>query len=122
MDKRLEIAGKILLVGATAYILAKTYKQFNDGVGLFLSQAKMGEYIKTSKYGTATPITKEEYYKITQNAEGEDVSWKYAYENFDKDFLTPWYKAVWRASKGKGADTFKVGDVEYFTKDGRKKS
>jgi hypothetical protein len=121
MDKRLEIAGKILLVGATAYILAKTYKQFNDGVGLFLSQAKMGEYIKTSKYGTATPITKDEYYAITKNEKGEDVSWKYAYENFDKDFITPWYKTVWRATKGKGSDTFKVGDVEYFTQGGRKK-
>ena len=45
MDKRLEIAGKVLLVGATAYIIAKIYKQVNDGVGLFLSQEKMGEYI-----------------------------------------------------------------------------
>jgi hypothetical protein len=36
MDKRLEIAGKVLLVGATAYIMAKVYKQVNDGVVLFL--------------------------------------------------------------------------------------
>jgi hypothetical protein len=120
MEKKLEIAGKILLVGATAYILAKLYKQFNDGVGLFLSQAKMGEYIVTSKY-TTKPITKEEYYKITQNAEGEDVSWKWAYEQKDKDWLTAWYKAVWKASKGKGAETFIEEDVEYFTYGGGKK-
>ena len=121
MEKRLEIAGKILLVGASAYILAKLYKQFNDGVGLFLSQEKMGEYVTTSKFGNNQPITKDEYYAITKNEKGEDVSFKYWWQNRDKDYATAYYKAVWTATKGKGADTFKVGDVEYYTKGGKKK-
>ena len=121
MDKRLEIAGKVLLVGATAYIMAKVYKQVNDGVGLFLSQEKMGEYVTTSKFGNNQPITKDEYYAITKNEKGEDVSFKYWWQNRDKDYTTAYYKAVWRATKGKGADTFKVGDVEYYTKGGKKK-
>ena len=61
MDKRIEIAGKVLLVGSVAYLIAKIYKQVNDGVGLFLSQAKMGEYVMTSQYGMNKPITKEKY-------------------------------------------------------------
>jgi hypothetical protein len=121
MDKRLEIAGKVLLVGATAYIMAKVYKQFNDGVGLFLSQEKMGEYVSTSKFGYKSPVTKEQYYEITKNAQGVDVSIKYAWQNFDKEYATAFYKAVWRATKGKGSDTFKIGNVEYFTQGGRKK-
>ena len=121
MDKRLEIAGKVLLVGATAYIMAKVYKQVNDGVGLFLSQEKMGEYVTTSKFGNNQPITKDEYYAITKNEKGEDVSFKYWWQNRDKDYATAYYKAVWRATKGKGSDTFKFGDVEYYTKGGKKK-
>jgi hypothetical protein len=121
MDKRLEIAGKVLLVGATAYIIAKIYKQVNDGVGLFLSQEKMGEYIMTSQYGSNRPITKDEYYAITKNEKGEDVSFKYAWQKLDKEYANAYYKAVWRATKGKGSDTFKIGDVEYFTKGGKKK-
>lgn len=119
MDKRLEIAGKVLLVGATAYIIAKTYKQFNDGVGLFLSQKKMGEYVTTSQYGMNKPITKEKYYEITKDKNGNDVSYMYAWENYDKEYATQYYKAVWRATKGKGSETFKVGDKTYFTKGGK---
>jgi hypothetical protein len=118
MDKRLEIAGKVLLVGATAYIIAKVYKQVNDGVGLFLSQEKMGEYVMTSKYGSNRPITKEQYYAITKNADGVDVSFKYAWQQYDKEYATAFYKAVWRATKGNGSDTFKIGDKEYYTKGG----
>lgn len=121
MDKRLEIAGKVLLVGATAYIMAKVYKQVNDGVGLFLSQEKMGEYVMTSQFGSNRPITKEQYYAISKNAEGVDVSFKYTWQKYDKEYATAYYKAVWRATKGKGSDTFKAGDVEYFTKGGKKK-
>jgi len=121
MDKRLEIAGKVLLVGATAYIIAKVYKQVNDGVGLFLSQEKMGEYVTTSKFGTNKPITKDEYYAVTKDKDGVDVSFKYAWQKYDKEYATAYYKAVWRATKGKGSDTFKAGDVEYFTKGGKKK-
>jgi hypothetical protein len=121
MDKRLEIAGKVLLVGATAYIMAKVYKQVNDGVGLFLSQEKMGEYIMTSKFGSNRPITKDEYYAVTKDKDGVDVSYKYAWQNLDKEYATAFYKAVWRATKGKGSDTFKIGNVEYFTQGGRKK-
>ena len=121
MDKRLEIAGKVLLVGATAYIMAKVYKQVNDGVGLFLSQEKMGEFVTTSKFGYKRPVTKEQYYEITKNAQGVDVSYKYAWENLDKEYATAFYKAVWRATKGKGSDTFKIGDVEYYTQGGKKK-
>jgi hypothetical protein len=121
MDKRLEIAGKVLLVGATAYIIAKIYKQVNDGVGLFLSQEKMGEYIMTSQYGSNRPITKEQYYAITKNEKGNDVSFKFTWKQYDKEYVTAYYKAVWRATKGKGSDTFKIGDVEYFTKGGKKK-
>jgi hypothetical protein len=121
MDKRLEIAGKVLLVGATAYIMAKVYKQVNDGVGLFLSQEKMGEYVTTSKFGSNRPITKDEYYAVTKDKDGDDVSFKYFWQKLDKDYATAYYKAVWRATKGKGSDTFKAGDVEYFTKGGKKK-
>ena len=122
MDKRIEIAGKVLLVGSVAYLLAKIYKQVNDGVGLFLSQAKMGEYVMTSQYGMNKPITKEKYYEITKNAEGKNVSFVNAWNNFDKEYANAYYKAVWRATKGKGSDTFKVGDVEYLTKGGKKKT
>lgn len=121
MDKRLEIAGKVLLVGATAYIIAKIYKQVNDGVGLFLSQVKMGEYIMTSKYGMNKPITKDEYYAVTKDKDGKDVSYTNNFKNADKEYVTAYFKAVWRATKGKGSDTFKIGNVEYFTKGGRKK-
>ena len=119
MDKRLEIAGKILLVGSVAFIVAKVYKQVNDGVGLFLSKAKMGEYITTSKFGRNEPITKEEYYKVSKNEKGEDVSWKFAFENLDDEYITAYYKAVWRATKGKGSETFKIGDKTYLTKGGK---
>ena len=119
MDKRLEIAGKVLLVGSVAFIMAKVYKQVNDCVGLFLSKAKMGEYIATSKFGMNKPITKEEYYKVSKNEKGEDVSFKFAFENYDDDYITAYYKAVWRATKGKGSETFKVGDKTYLTKGGK---
>lgn len=122
MDKRIEIAGKVLLVGSVAYLIAKIYKQVNDGVGLFLSQAKMGEYVMTSQYGMNKPMTKEKYYEITKNAEGQDVSFVNAWNKLDKEYANAYYKAVWRATKGKGSDTFKVGDVEYLTKGGRKKT
>jgi len=122
MDKRIEIAGKVLLVGSVAYLIAKIYKQVNDGVGLFLSQTKMGEYVMTSQYGMNKPMTKEKYYEITKNAEGQDVSFVNAWKQLDKEYANAYYKAVWRATKGKGSDTFKVGDVEYLTKGGRKKT
>lgn len=122
MDKRLEIAGKVLLVGSVAFIVAKVYKQVNDGVGLFLSKAKMGEYISTSQFGMNKPITKEEYYKVSKNEKGENVSFKFFYEGLDKDYITAYYKAVWRATKGKGSETFKVGDKTYLTKSGKRVS
>ena len=121
MDKRIDIAGKVLLVGATALVMAKVYKQVNDGVGLFLSQVKMGEYVMTSQYGSFKPLTKEQYYAVTKNAQGKDVSFTNNWKSYDKEYATAYYKAVWRATKGKGSDTFKIGDVEFFTKGGRKK-
>ena len=122
MDKRLEIAGKVLIVGATIYIIAKTYKQFNDGVGLFLNQIKMGEYVMTSQYGMNKPISKDKYYEISKDKNGTDVSYMWAWKNYDKEYATAYYKAVWRATKGKGAETFKIGDKEYYTKGGKLKT
>jgi len=120
MDKRIEIAGKVLLIGSVAYLIAKIYMNVNDGVGLFLSKEKMGEFVFTSPYGMSKPITKEEYYKISKNAQGNDVSFKFAWNKYDDDYATAYYKAVWRASKGKGSETFKVRDNTYLTKGGKK--
>jgi hypothetical protein len=120
MDKRLEIAGKVLLVGSVAFIMAKVYKQLNDGVGLFLAKSKMGEFVYTSEYGMNKPMTKEEYYKISKNAQGQDVSFENGWNSFDKEYAMAWYKAVWKATKGKGSETFKIGDNTYLTKGGKK--
>ena len=81
---------------------------FKTATNLFIK-----EYSSLTLSGTAKAIFKDK--------DGDDVSFKYFWHKLDKDYATAYYKAVWRATKGKGSDTFKIGDVEYFTQGGRKK-